>query len=232
MDGEPKWKVWLTGSVTGTVQKSRAGMKGGRGEEGHRVVGGRDDGLEPKGGGGGGGGGVATGLGRKPVGGCDSAEMRRPATRSTAHENRIRRSGWFTGMCHEGTRLDQGDRIDMWGHAMGTQVTGWIGAMDWIMCVALAGTGDGIDSGGLPWGHTTLTGSGWWDWYVMGAYDWIGEMGLIWGGTPLGCDAGWDTSWGHDWIREMGLLCGLWNCGYGIDPWGVSNGKVLYGCWM
>ena len=146
--------------------------------------------------------------------------------------------------------LYQGDRVDLQGCVMraldwirviesicggmpwGPKSLAGLGRWDWIMCVALAGTGDGIDSGGLPWGHTTLTGSGWWDWYVMGAYDWIGEMGLIWGGTPLGCDAGWDTSWGHDWIREMGLLCGLWNCGYGIDPWGVSNGKVLYGCWM
>ena len=68
------------------------------------VVGGRDDGLEPKGwgggkaggggggggkaggGGGGGGGGIATGLGRKPVGGCYSAGMRRPAIRSTVHD--------------------------------------------------------------------------------------------------------------------------------------------------
>ena len=29
---------------------------------------------------------ITTGLGRKPVGGCYSAEMRRPAIRSTAHE--------------------------------------------------------------------------------------------------------------------------------------------------
>ena len=29
---------------------------------------------------------IATGLGRKPVGGCYSAEMRRPAIRSTAHD--------------------------------------------------------------------------------------------------------------------------------------------------
>ena len=47
-------EVWLTGSVTGRVQKAWAGMKGGGGSLGHRVVGGRDDGLEPKGGGGGG----------------------------------------------------------------------------------------------------------------------------------------------------------------------------------
>ena len=43
-------EVWLTGSVTGRVQKARAGMKGGGGRRGHRVVGGRDDGLEPRGG--------------------------------------------------------------------------------------------------------------------------------------------------------------------------------------
>ena len=177
------------------------------------------------------------------------------------------------GACHGGTRywLDQGDGIDLWGCAVG---------------------------------HVTWAGSGRWDWfmgYVMGAHNWIGEMGLIWGGTPLGCDTGWDTSWGHDWIREMGLICGgtPWRCdtgwiwimrliyrgipwggggggatgsgrwnwfvqanhwgawhwldlGEGIDlcgrvmrardtGWigamglihgGVSNGKVLYGCWM
>ena len=34
----------------------------------------------------GGGGSLATGLGRKPVGGCYSAEMRRPAIRSTVHD--------------------------------------------------------------------------------------------------------------------------------------------------
>ena len=48
-------EVWLTGSVTGRVQKAQAGMKRGGGTRGNRVVGGRDDGLEPKGGGGGGG---------------------------------------------------------------------------------------------------------------------------------------------------------------------------------
>ena len=53
---------------------------------GHRVVGGRDDGLEPKVGVGPGGRSIATGLGRKPVGGCYSAEMQRPATRSTTHD--------------------------------------------------------------------------------------------------------------------------------------------------
>ena len=153
--------------------------------------------------------------------------------------------GWFTGMCHGVARLDRGDRIDMWGRAMGTQVTGWIGAMglnhgdmwQWL------DRGNGI----ISWGHATLAGAGQWDWfmgvcrgacntgwigamgliYVMGAHDWIGEMGLIWGGTPLGCDTGWDTSWGRDWIREMGLICG------GM-PWGGGGGggggAILAGC--
>ena len=91
VDGEPNWKVWVTGSVTGRVQKARAGMKGGRGAEGvggilSMVVRGRDDGLELKGWVKPGGRSIATGLGRKPVGGCYSAEMRRPAIRSTAHD--------------------------------------------------------------------------------------------------------------------------------------------------
>ena len=62
---------------------------GGGGSRGHRVVGGRGDGLEPKGGGGGGrawGRSIAIGSGKKPVGGCYSAKMRRPAIRSTAHD--------------------------------------------------------------------------------------------------------------------------------------------------
>ena len=49
--------------------------------------GGGDDALQPKGGGGVWGKSIATGLGREPVGGCCySAEMRRPAIRSTAHD--------------------------------------------------------------------------------------------------------------------------------------------------
>ena len=62
------------------------GGKGGGGSRGHRVVGWRDDGLEPKCGGGVWGRSIATGLGRKPMGGCYSAEVRRPAIRSTAHD--------------------------------------------------------------------------------------------------------------------------------------------------
>ena len=53
---------------------------------------------------GGGGGTIATGLGRKPVGGCYSAEMRKPAIRSTAHEPILRRGTEMEGLvnreCH------------------------------------------------------------------------------------------------------------------------------------
>ena len=58
-------------------------LRGGGGGGGG---GGGDDALQPKGGGGVWGKSIATGLGREPVGGCYSAEMRRPAIRSTAHD--------------------------------------------------------------------------------------------------------------------------------------------------
>ena len=113
-----------------------------------------------------------------------------------------------------------------WDWIMGICDNGWIGAMElfhgdmrhWLE------QGNGIDLWGCAVGHATRAGSGRWDWfmgYVMGAHDWIGEMGLIWGGTPLGCDTGWDTSWWRDWIREMGLICG------GM-PWGGC--AILAGC--
>ena len=66
------------------------GGKGGGGSRGHRVDGGGGGGggrrIRTEGGVGSGGRSIATGLGRKPVGGCYSAEMRRPAFRSTAHD--------------------------------------------------------------------------------------------------------------------------------------------------
>ena len=91
MDGELKWKCGWQGVSLEGFRRPGPGWRGegGGGIRGHMVVGGRDDGLEPKGGGGRGvgpgGRSIATGLGRKPVGGCYSAEMRRPAIRSTAH---------------------------------------------------------------------------------------------------------------------------------------------------
>ena len=164
---------------------------GGRGEgsRGCRVVGGRDDGLEPKGGVGPGGRSIATGLGWKPVGGCDSAEMRRPAIRSTAHAHRsgdridsrglamgAHDIGWIgaMGLFFGGVRhwMERGDEIDSWGLAMGVHDTGWIRVM-------------GLIYGGVPWGHAAGTGSGRWDWF----------MGMCHGGARLDQDDGIDW-WG------------------------------------
>ena len=145
-----------------------------------------------------------------------------------------------------------------WNCLMGTCNTGWSGAIGliyggvrhWLNRVM------GLIQGGLPWGHTTLAGSGWWDRFMgvcrgacntgwigamrliygihHGAHNWIGEMGLIWGGTPLECDTGWDTSWGRDWIKEMGLICGdttwgatlagceWWDWFMGVFQWGAQ----------
>ena len=211
----------------------------------------------------------------------------------------IRAMDGFTGICHGGARLDRGDRIDMWGRAMGTQVTGWIGAMGlnhgdmwqwldlgngivslghatlagagkWGWFMAVWGTGwngvmgliqgachrgtwhwldqgDGIDLWGCAVGHATRAGSGRWDWfmgYVMGAHDWIGEMGLICGGEPWGRMTLARSGWGDwfMWARHEGVRHWL-DWGYGIDPWARVewqstiwllnvNDKVLYGCWM
>ena len=60
------------------------------------------------------------------------------------------------GTCHGGAQLDQGDGIDLWGHAMGVQ--------HWL------DVGDGIELCGR----------------AMGAHDWIGVMELICGGEPWG----------------------------------------------
>ena len=71
----------------------------------------------------------------------------------------------------------------------------------------------GLIYGGVPWGMQQRLD--WGDWvdlwgYVTGAHDWIGEMGLICGGTPLGCDTGWM------WV--MRLI-------YGGVPWGRTTGS-------
>ena len=58
----------------------------------------------------------------------------------------------------------------------------------------------GLIQGGLPWGHTTLAGSG----------DGIDLWGCAVGhATQAGLGDRidlWDTSWAHDWIGEMGLI--------------------------
>ena len=79
----------------------------------------------------------------------------------------------------------------------------------------------GLIYGDTSWGHTT--GSGRWDWFVgarhwgvtlvghiMGARDWIREMGLICRDTPWGCDTGW--------MWMMRLI-------YGGIPWGRATGS-------
>ena len=118
------------------------------------------------------------------------------------------RWGWFTGMCHEGTRLDWGDRIDLWGRAMGTHVTGWIGAMGlnhgdmwhWL------DRGDGI----VSWGHATLAGAGQWGWFMaVCGTSWNGVMGLIQGLAMGAHDTGW--------IRVMGLIYGVHHGGTWLD---------------
>ena len=143
--------------------------------------------------------------------------------------------GWFTVTCHGGAWLDRGYRIDLWGHAMGTHITGWIGAMGlnhgdmwhWLdqgngvdlwRCVALAERGDGIDSGGAcHWGYTTLAGSGWWDWFMgvcRGACNtgWIGAMGLIYG-----------IHHGHT------TGSGKWDWFEGARHWGVTLAGTCHG---
>ena len=91
----------------------------------------RDEGGKGRGGsqgqterrGGPGGRSIATGLGRKPVGGCDSAEMRRPAIRSTAHVPILARH-W----------LDRGHGIDSWECAKWQSTIWLLNLNDDTMC--------------------------------------------------------------------------------------------------
>ena len=132
-----------------------------------------------------------------------------------------------------------GTHVTGWIVAMGLNHgicdTGWIGAMElfhgdtqhWLergngvdlwRCIALAGTGDGIDSGGL----------------AMGAHDtgWIRVMGLIYGGVPWGMQHGldrgngidlWDTSWGHT------TGSGRWDWFEGARHWDLTLAGTRHG---
>ena len=93
--------------------------------------------------------------------------------------------------------------IDLWGHAMG--VRHWLDV------------GDEIDL----WARS------------IGACIWIGAMELICGGEPWRCTTLARSGWGYwfMWARHEGARYWL-DWGYGIDSWGVSNDKVLYGCWI
>ena len=143
------------------------------------------------------------------------------------------------GLIHGGTP---------WGHATPAGSGRW----DWFIGARHGGArpwldrGDGFDSWGLP----RLAGLGRWDWFMglrgtgwkgamaliygdasWGVCDWIGEMGLICGGTPWWCATDYRSGWwdwfmwaihgGAGWIGAMGLIHG-----------GMPNDKVLYGCWI
>ena len=160
------------------------------------------------------------------------------------------RWGWFTVTCHGDAWLVRGDRIDLWGHAMVTRITGWIGAIwDWIM------------------GYVTLAGSGGWNCF-MGTCDtgWNGAMGLIyggvwhwlnrvmgliqgglpWGHTTLAGSGWWDWFMGvcrgacnTGWIGAMGLIYGIhhghatglgkWDWFEGARHWGVTLAGTRHG---
>ena len=149
------------------------------------------------------------------------------------------------GTCHGGVRLDRGDGIDFWGRTMGSATPVVSGIDLWGMRygrLTLAGSGDGIASwghaigacdtgwiealglihGGLPWGHTTLAGSGQWDWFMaVCGTGWNGVMGLIREGLPRGhATVAGSGQW--DWFM---VVCGIgWNgvkeLIHGGLPWG------------
>ena len=99
-----------------------------------------------------------------------------------------------------------------WVWLMGARNTGWTGAMGSIYGGAQhwLEQGDGIDL----WGS------------VMEAPDWIGEMGLICGGTPWGCDTGW--------MWAMGLSYGgvLWGHATGSGWWNWFVEESHGGHWL
>ena len=184
-------------------------------------------------------------------GGMRHSLDRGDAIASWGHAMGARNTGWIgaMGLIYGGVRnwQERGDGIDSLGLAMGARDSGWNGAMGliygavrhWLERV------DGIDSWGSPWGHATLAGSGWWDWFMgvchgglqhgrgdwidlwgclMGVRDWIGVMGLIGGVAPWGCvtlagSGRWDWFMGAcdiGWIWAMGLI-------HGGTPWGHAT---------
>ena len=103
--GGAEWEdqgKWRTGSGSGVcgrpesattgVRKVRAGMNGRRGEEGVGGMGGGQRIRTERWGGMASGVRIATDLGMKSVEGCDSAEIQRPAIRSTAQTHMHRKN--------------------------------------------------------------------------------------------------------------------------------------------
>ena len=95
---------------------------------------------------------------------------------------------------------------------MGPRDTGWTGVMGLIYGGARHWLewGVGIDL----WGR------------IMGVRDWIGEMGLICGGTPWGCYTSWM------WAMGLSYVGVPWGCatgsGDGIDLWGRAMGGARH----
>ena len=121
--------------------------------------------------------------------------------------------------------LDPGDGIDLWRHAIGAHDTGWIGRWDWFMGACDTGWvgAMGLIHGGLPWGHTTLAGSGQWDWFMaVCSTGWNGVMGLIPGGLPWWhATVAWSGRW--DWF--MGVC--LWGEQHGLDRGDCIEGTEM-----
>ena len=128
-------------------------------------------------------------------------------------------TGWIgvMGLIHRGAPWG---RVTLagsgrWVWLMGAHDTVWPGAMGSIDGGARHGLerGDGIDL----WGR------------VMEAHDWIGEMGLICGGTPWVCDTGWMWAMG---LSYGGVLWGHRNgSGDGIDLWERTTTLTRSGRW-
>ena len=143
--------------------------------------------------------------------------------------------------------LDRGDGIDLWdtswGHTTGSERWDWFeGARHWDVTLAVTRHGGATGSERWDWfvgarhGGAILAGCELWDWFIgvfHGGRNWIRAMELICGGEPWGAWHWLDLGEGIDlcgrvmrardtgWIGAMGLIHG-----------GVSNGKVLYGCWV
>ena len=119
--------------------------------------------------------------------------------------------------------LYQGDGVDLQGCVMR--------APDWIRVIE-------SKCGGMPWGRTSLAGSGRWDW-IMGICDngWIGAMDLFHGDTRHWLEQGNGLIYSGVWHwleRVMGLIQGAchggtqhWlDQGDGIDTsWGHTTGS-------
>ena len=117
--------------------------------------------------------------------------------------------GHLCHVCWEGQGQGQGCQ----GQSQRQGCQGWIGVM-------------GLIGGVVPWGRTTLAGSGRWDWF-MGARDigWIWAMGLIHGGVPWGRAT---LAGSRQWVWLMGARDTGWTGAMGSIYGDVPNDKVIW----